>query len=205
MNLTDRSNLATLVGLGTLSGGVAWGLFPLTAVLLGDDSLSVLTGGHEILMYLGRISPGLIFGLVIGLLWHRRNMASPSVVLGYTLASGLAYFLAFEFALNIVDQWPGMSRNLALALSGILAGLIGCCVLGIATVFLLRVPYQSALGLPVLTGAAAGALLPLIALGDAWGVGWLLFYVLWQGAYAASLVRLTRSGFVVADERALIG
>jgi hypothetical protein len=142
---------------------------------------------------------------VIGFLWHRRNMSSPRGVLGYALASTLAYFLAFEFALHTFDRWPGMSENLSLALSGIIAGLIGCCVLGIATAFLFRISYQSALGLPVLMGTAAGALLPLINLDDAWGVSWLVFYVLWQGAYAASLVRLMQPSLVMAYKPASIG
>ena len=206
MKLTDRSNLATLGVLGMLSGGVAWGLITLTGALSAQGSyLSRLKGGNEIGIYEVRVLPGVIFGLVIGFLWHRRNMVSPRGMLGYTIASGLAYFLAFEFALRTFDQWPGMSEDLALALSGSIAGLIGCCVLGVATVFLLRVPYQSALGLPVLVGTAAGVLLPLINLDDGSGVGWLVFYVLWQGAYAASLVRLMQPGFVMANKPASIG
>jgi hypothetical protein len=206
MKPTDRSNLATLGVLGMLSGGVAWGLIMLIGALSAQDSyLSKLKGGNEIGIYEVRVLPGLIFGLVIGFLWHRRNMSSPRGVLGYALASTLAYFLAFEFALHTFDRWPGMSENLSLALSGIIAGLIGCCVLGIATAFLFRISYQSALGLPVLMGTAAGALLPLINLDDAWGVSWLVFYVLWQGAYAASLVRLMQPSLVMAYKPASIG
>jgi hypothetical protein len=76
--------------------------------------------------------------------------------------------------------------------SGIIAGLIGCCFLGVVTAYLLRVPYRSALGLPVLVGSAAGALLPSINLFNEWDGGLLVFLVLWQGAYAAGLVRLLR-------------
>jgi len=83
--------------------------------------------------------------------------------------------------------------------------MLGNCVLGIATGFLFRISYQSALGLPVLGGTAAGALLPLINLDDAWGVSWLVFYVLWQGAYAASLVRLMPPSLVMAYKPASIG
>ena len=206
MKSTDRSDLATLGVLGMLSGGVAWGLITLTEALSAQGSyLSKLKGGDEIGIYEFRVLPGLIFGLVIGFLWRRRGMASPRGVLGYALASTLAHFLAFEFALRTFDRWPGMSENFGLALSGIIAGLIGCCVFGVATVFLLRVPYQSALGFPVLVGAAAGVLLPLINIDDEWGVSWLVFYVLWQGAYAASLVRLMQRGLVMTDKPASIG
>ena len=200
MKSTDRSDLATLSVLGMLSGGVAWGL-----IMLTGSYLSKLRGGNEIEFYEFRVLPGLIFGVVIGFLWHRRNIASPRGVLGYALASTLAYFLAFEFARHTFDRWPGTSENFALVLSGIIAGLIGCCVLGVATVFLLRAPYQSALGLPVLVGSAAGVLLPLINIDDAWGVSWLVFYVLWQGAYAASLARLMQRGLVMANNPASIG
>ena len=72
--------------------------------------------------------------------------------------------------------------------SGIIAGLVGCVLLGIATAYLLRVPYESALGVPVVVGGIAGGLLPLINVLNDWG--FMLFLGLWQGAYAASLAGL---------------
>jgi hypothetical protein len=192
----DRSNPATLGMLGLLSGGVAWGLIMLTALLpsgteVGADAL--------------RVVPGLAFGLIVGSLWRRRGMASRGVVLGYTLASGLAYFVAEQFALDMYDRLSGiLPGDWRLALDGILAGLVGSCLLGLATVPLLRVPYPSALGWPVFAGGAAGAVLPLINLFEGWAGGYLLFFVVWQGAYAASLARL-QPGFVPADKAASVG
>jgi hypothetical protein len=195
MKQTDHSDLATLGVLGMISGAVAWGL-----IMLTDHSyLSTIKGSDEIGIIEIRALPGLVFGLVIGFLWHRRGVLSNLGVLGYVIASAVAHFAAFEFALHTFDRWPGVAENLALALSGIIAGLIGCCILGTAVVFLLRVPFRSALGVPVLVGAVLGALLPLINLSDdRLGLGWLLFYVLWQGGYAASSARLVPASMAMA-------
>jgi len=193
----ERSTLATLGVLGMISGAAAWGL-----IMLSDGAdLSRIKGGEQIGIFEVRVLPGLIFGLVIGFLWHRRGMISRWGVLGYAVASAVAHFVAFEFALHTFDQWPGISENLALALSSIIAGFIGCCLLGTAVFFLLRVPLRSALGVPVLVGAALGVLLPLINLNDdRMGLGWLFFYVLWQGGYAASSVRLVPSTMAMAHK-----
>lgn len=191
----DRSTLATLGVLGMISGAVAWGV-----IMLSDGAdLGRMKGGEQIGIFEVRVLPGLIFGLVIGSLWHRRGMISRRGVLGYAVASGVAHFVAVEFALHTFDRWPGISENLALALSGIIAGFIGCCVLGTAVFFLLRVPFRTALGVPVLVGTALGVLLPLINVGgDRMALGWLFFYVLWQGGYAASSVRLVPSTMAIA-------
>jgi hypothetical protein len=195
MKQTDRSDLASMGVLGMLSGVVAWGLM----MLIDHSYLSTIKGSDEIGIFEVRVLPGLVFGLVIGFLWHRRGRVSHLGVLGYAIASSVAHLAAFEFALHTFDRWPGFTENLALALSGIIAGLIGCCILGTAVVFLLRVPFRSALGVPVLVGAALGVLLPLINLsGDRMGLGWLLFYVLWQGGYAASSARLVPSSMAMA-------
>src|SRR5580704_18037157 len=134
----DSYNTATLCMLGLLSGGVAWGLIMLTALLPGGTDV-----GADAL----RVVPGLAFGLIVGSLWHRRGMASGVVVLGYALASGLAYFVAEQFALDMYDRLSGiLPGDWRLVLDGILAGRIGSGLLGVATVPLLRVPYASALG-----------------------------------------------------------
>ena len=197
---TDRSNLATCAGLGMLSGGVAWVL----TMLLGEDSSAGILRGTPFEVSALTVVPGLTFGLVIGLLWRRRGMASKLGVLGYTVAAGVAYFISFHIAVNVFDRLSGLpGEDVALVVSGIIAGLIGCCVLGMVTAYLLRVPYQSALGLPVLVGGAAGAFLPLINLPGDWG--FLAFLVLWQGAYATGLVRLLRPAPVALTRAASMG
>ncbi|SRR6266568_5185289 len=187
MTETDRSNLVTCAGLGMLSGGIAWALI----MLLGNDSSAGILRGTQFEVSTLTVLPGLTFGLMIGVLWHRRETISRLGLLGYTLAAGAAYFISFHIAVNVFDRLSGSLRDdVALVVSGIIAGLIGCCFLGVVTAYLLRVPYQSALGLPVLVGGTVGAFLPLINLPS--DGGFLVFLVLWQGAYAASLVRLLR-------------
>jgi hypothetical protein len=189
----DRSNVTTLALLGMLSAGVAWALIMFTA---GQGSYTrMLKVGGEIEVSTLTVLPGLIFGLIIGILWHRRGRASLGVVFGYALAAGVAYFLAFHVAFNVFDRASGLFRGeAALVVSGIAAGLVGSGLLGVATAYLLRAPYQSALGLPVLIGGAAGALLPLINMVSEWDGGFLFFLILWQGAYAASLAPLLHPG-----------
>ena len=117
-----------------LSGGAAWGLVK----LLGNGSYtSTLKGVAVLEVNTFTVLPGLIFGLIIGFLWHRRGMLSQLGVLGYALAAGVAFFLSFHIALNIFDRLSGLSgpmrEDAALVVSGIIAGLIGCCFLGIVT------------------------------------------------------------------------
>jgi hypothetical protein len=87
---------------------------------------------------------------------------------------------------------------------GLLAGFFGSWLLGMATAFLIRAPNRLVLSTPIVVGTAAGALFPLISYEDAlrWGPlkmhllshylphGFSVFLVLWQAAYAASLVSL---------------
>src|SRR5207248_2094488 len=135
--------------------------------------------------------PGLIFGVLVGLLWRRRGIVSIASVLGYTLASTVAYYLAFHVAINMFDRLSGISaEHVALIVSGVSAGLLGSYVLGIATNHLLRVRHTSGRGLPVLVGSVAGTLVPLINAFDDWNGGFLLFLISWQGAYAAALAHL---------------
>ena len=190
----DRSSMTTPAVLGMLSGGVAWALLMLPGFSAGKGSYtSTLKGGAEIEISALTIIPGLIFGVIIGFLWHRYGRASTRAAFGYALASGIAYFLAFHVAFNMFDRLPGMlPEDAALVVSGIAAGVVGCCLLGVATVFLFGIPHQSALGLPVLIGGATGVLLPLINVFSDWDGGFLIFLAAWQGAYAASLAPVLR-------------
>jgi hypothetical protein len=190
----DRSSATAPALFGMLSGGVAWALLMLPGFSAGKGSYtSTLKGGAEVDVSALSIIPGVIFGLIIGFLWHRRGKASARAAFGYALASGIAYFLAFHIAFNMFDRLPGMlPEDAALVVSGVAAGVVGCCLLGVASVFLFGIPYRSVLGLPVLIGGAAGALLPLINVFSNWDGGFLIFLTAWQGAYAASLAPVLR-------------
>jgi hypothetical protein len=190
----DRSSAMAPAVFGMLSGGVAWALLMLPGFSAGKGSYtSTLKGGAEVEVSALSIIPGVIFGLIIGFLWHRRGKASARAAFGYALASGIAYFLAFHVAFNMFDRLPGvLPEDAALVVSGVAAGVVGCCLLGVASVFLFGIPYRSVLGLPVLIGGAAGALLPLINVFSNWDGGFLIFLTVWQGAYAASLAPVLR-------------
>jgi hypothetical protein len=186
----NRSALPVLAGLGMLSGGVAWGLTMLTS---GGVYAAHLRGTTIEVSALSLL-PGLVFGLIVGLLWHRRGIAPFASMLGYAFASTVAYFLAFNLAINVFDRLSDVSaENVALIISGVCAGLLGSFLLGIATKHLLPGRDAPVWRLPVLVGSAAGALLPLINVFNDWNGGFLLFLVSWQGAYAAALAPMLRS------------
>jgi len=199
MTARNRSNLPMLGVLGMLTGGAAWLL-----ILLTSDGMYV-AHLRDTTVELSSLSvlPGLIFGLTIGLLWFRDAMVSFASMLGYVVASTIAYFLAFHVAINMFDRLSDLSgENATLIVSGMSAGLLGSYVLGLATSHLLHGGHASVRGLPVLVGTAAGALLPLINVFSDWNGGFLLFLVSWQGAYAAALAHALRSR-TAADRGAL--
>jgi len=191
---------------GAVSGSVAWGLLALLDVLDSDFDLTPHGhGGLPIITSLSTI-PGSVFGVFFGaaLLWFRAIGIGRS--LGYVLASGLGYLAAFHATFFSVlwlgengDSAPGL---LAWGVGGLLGGLAGSLVLGLASKFLLRVSAAETLGMPVLTGTIAGLLLSLLSL-DSGGNGvprsLLVFFALWQGAYACSLAPLLGARANVGD------
>ena len=183
---------------GAVSGSVAWGLL---ALLDGLDSDFDLTphGGWPILTSSSTI-PGLVFGALFGAALLCFRGLGVGRFLGYVLASGLGYLVAYHAAFFTVlalgensHPDPGV---LAWGVGGLLGGLAGSLALGLASKFLLRVSAAQALGMPVLAGTIAGLLLSLMSL-DSKGHGvprnLLVFFALWQGAYAASLAPLLES------------
>ena len=67
---------------------------------------------------------------------------------------------------------------------------LGSLLLGLAARFLVPAGGPAAFGKSIVVGALAGALLCLGSLDDHNGLGWLAFFVLWQGLYGASLAPL---------------
>jgi hypothetical protein len=80
-----------------------------------------------------------------------------------------------------------------ITVSGIPAGLAGSLVLGVLARALLQVPARLVLRRPVIVGTLAGALLGLGSIDDHNGLGFLAFFVLWQGAYGASLAPMLQA------------
>jgi hypothetical protein len=202
----ERSNAMTLGALGMLSGAVAWASV-LLANLLGESSGLHLSMGVWGIFLLNPLSllPGLAFGLAIGLLLHHRGQVEVLRQVGYVAASGLAYFCAYHVAFHI-DQtffrWgtPHGEVVVGFVVSGILAGLVGSLLLGLVTIRLLRVPARVVPQWSVGVGGAAGVLLEITTHDHTeWGWSLLAFFVLWQGAYAASLAPLLRAAPASGD------
>lgn len=196
----DRSNAMMLGALGALSGAVAWALINLTDVIGLRFNWILFEGGingFEALIELSalRLFPGLVFGLIIGVLLHRRGKVEGLRAAGYVAAAGLSYLCAFHAAYCVYDNFFSSEWDVVgYVISGIPAGFVGSLLLGLMTMLLLRAPGRLVLQLPVLVGGAAGALLGFLAL-RSFNSGWgfLTFFVLWQGAYAASLAPLLRA------------
>ena len=182
----DRSNAIALGALGMLSGAAAWAFVNFASMVRGTEFTAL------------SVAPGLVFGLAIGLLLHHRRKVGGIRYVGYVAAAGLAYFCAYHVAFY-VDQtfftwgFPSGEVVVGFVVSGILAGLVGGLLLGLVTIRLLHVPARVALRWSVGVGGAAGALLGITTHDNTeWGWTYLAFFVLWQGAYAASLAPLLR-------------
>jgi hypothetical protein len=165
-----------LAGLGAISGAITAGI----GIACGDD--------HMLNAYY--IAPGLVFGVIIGAgLWREGKLAGGRWLV-YVAAAGLANALSVLLALRGVDlatRLVGNERG-AVALIGLVAGAVGGGLLGLASLWLMgligagRAAFRR-WGWTVGTGALFGMLLPVLVEGEAPGA--LVFYVLWQAAYAA--------------------
>lgn len=184
----DRASALTLAVLGMMSGAVAWKLIDASDHL----GLNFDVEWFVFLVLPISIFPGLVFGVVIGtLLWWRGRLNGARLI-GYAIASCVGYFAAFHVAFHIIT---GLSDDKSVAgtiAGGVAAGLVGSLMLGWATMWLLRAKSRLALRLPVAIGTAFGALLAFVVDDGGEGLGWLAFFVLWQGGYAASLAPLLR-------------
>ena len=127
------------------------------------------------------LAPGLVFGIVFGVLLAWRGAAGPGHALGYAAASTLSYLAAETFAVEFGDSLP------AIWLLGIVAGLLGGALLTGATALLMPLARRLRPGALMLAAAGLlGALLeiPLAQDGGFWG--FLLFFAVWQAGYAAA-------------------
>ena len=172
--------------LGLLSGAASW----LAIDQSDSNGLNFDLEAFGIVLLPIAVFPGLIFGLLFAAWFGFRRQLSWRRGLGYMAASTLAYLVAFHVAYYVILGLNEESSVLVCAGGGLLAGFAGSLLLGLASRFLFRVPARIALRVPLATGTLAGALLGLIAHDDK-GWGFLVFFVLWQGAYGASLAAMT--------------
>ncbi len=185
----DRANMAMLGMLGMLSGAASWALIDFSDQM----NLNFQFEGLGLLLLPIGVYPGLVFGLIVGALLHFRAKATWLRAAGYVFAAGLSYAGAFHVAFYIVaNGFSGEETFLAYLVGGIPAGLAGSLLLGLLTKALLRAPGRLVLRGPVAIGTAAGALLGFASFDSHNGWGFLTFFVLWQGAYGASLAPLLR-------------
>jgi hypothetical protein len=185
----DLPTAAKLAVLGMISGAVSWALIDAS----DSPSLKFDVEGYGVMLMPIAVYPGLVFGLIVGaFLRHRTKIAWLSSI-GYVLAAGLAYLGAFHVCFYIVaSESNDQGGALTYIVSGVPAGFAGSLLLGLLSKFLLRVPGRLVLRLPLAVGTAAGALLAITNYDDSrWG--FLAFFVLWQGAYGASLAPLLRA------------
>jgi hypothetical protein len=177
------SATGTLALLGAVSGALAW----LVAIVLGRFGILAASDVGGVQLGPVTLAPGVAFGVILGWYLVKRGRLAAGRFVAFVIASAVSYLLAYHVAYTI-GALMRFDTVLALAADGIVAGLCGSVLLALLTMALLRAKAH-ALWLSVAIGGGAGVLLPLAAMGD-WGgiaLGPLVFFVLWQGAYAASL------------------
>ena len=194
VSAVPRSGMAILAAklalLGFVSGGVSWAL-----VNFADEwHLKFEYEGYGLELLPVGVYPGLVFGLLFGGFLRFAAGTSWPRTIGYVVASGVAYFAAFHTAFYLIATIDDHGEVLTTIASGIPAGLVGSVVLGVLSAFLLRIPGRLVLRRPVIIGTVAGALLGLGSFDDHNGLGFLAFFVLWQGAYGASLAPMVLAG-----------
>jgi hypothetical protein len=163
-----RRLILPFAGLGAITGATAAGV--LVAIDFQWASLYVL--------------PGLVFGLAFGTLLQRQRLLRLGRAALYCAAATLANAAAVVTAMHSLDTVEAIvgSGNLALALSGSIAGAVGGGLLAAAMMPPLRIAQWPRL---VAAGALLGAALPLLVEGRE--IGTFAFYVIWQAGYAAAL------------------
>ena len=129
--------------------------------------------------------PGLIFGVAFGAVLWLHGFLWPLRAAAYAFAAALAHGTAMLTAVGLsepIHNLLGGSDDPGFMLCGVIAGAVGGGLLGGVTRWLTAIRHWLAL---VGTGALLGALLP-VAL-DYDPVGVFVFYIIWQGGYAAVL------------------
>jgi hypothetical protein len=168
-----------------------------------DIDFALMPRGEMLIVNALSTIPGVVFGAFFGAaLWRARGIGVGRF-LTYILASGLGYLAAFHasfLSVAWIASWfdeGGQSEPgwMAWALAGALGGLAGSLLLGLASKFLLRARIAQVLVAPLMVGTTAGGLLLLLSFDIHSGStpkSLLVFFALWQAAYAASSAPLLR-------------
>jgi hypothetical protein len=132
------------------------------------------------------VFPGLAFGVVFGPLLHFRRQLGGAGAVAYALAAWVANAVAVSVSIAVLhpvdDLLPFDNLIINTATSGVIAGAVGGALLG-AVLAVLNPGVKRTL--PIAVAAGLGALTPILIMLDNPGV--FVFYIVWQGGYAAAL------------------
>ncbi len=185
----NGADAAKLAALGMISGALSWTLIDFSDQM----GLNFQLEGLGVMLWPISVFPGLVFGLVFGAVLHLRARASWLRAIGYVFAAGLGYVSAFHVAFYIIaNGFNSRESPLVYIVGGVPAGLAGSLLSGLLTKTLLGRPGRAVLRRSVIIGTTGGVLLGLASFDSQNGWGFLAFFVLWQGAYAASLAPMFR-------------
>ena len=132
------------------------------------------------------VFPGLVFGVVFGPLMCFRRQLGGAGAAAYALAAWVANAVAVSVciaAMHPVDDLLKFDNLIInMAISGVIGGAVGGGLLG-AVLAVLNSGVKRTL--PIAVAAGLGALTPILIMLDNPGV--FVFYIVWQGGYAAAL------------------
>lgn len=175
-------NVLWLGLLGLLSGILVWGVISIVwESYIGLDRQFDLAGWAMSLTHVTLV-PGILFGMTVALFLSRRGLARPWQVFGYIAASTVSNFIAANFAANMVNAIESA------AVLGMLAGLVGAgCLTALSLLMFPFLRRAVPCAMMIAAGTLLGSLL-YVALEDGsnFGLGFLVFYALWQAGYAAA-------------------
>lgn len=174
------SGIAAAAGVGLVSG-----LLSALAFVSGEIDVSNIA---DLLGLLQSLSPGLIFGLLVGLYLLWRGRTGPGRLLAFIILTDASWYAAFRFAV-----WADGDNIIAnIWLVGLLAGMLGAALLMVSSVLLFPFFRRVRLALAMVAlGGAAGLLLGVDSPYPLFGV----WQALVAGCYGVALAQAaTRRG-----------
>jgi hypothetical protein len=193
--IANRANTLKLGALGAVCGAISW-----AAVIHAEELHLAFWHMHFYEPFAATLTPfalypGLVFGIVFGLVLARGRRMAWLKGVGFVLASFFCYLVAYHLAV-IIAASAKFGGDSAIYWIGVPAGFAGSAILSFFSKLLFRWPGKHQLVRTVVVGTLAGACSPLATIGihhNDYSMGLLAFFVLWQGAYGASLAPLLSS------------
>ncbi|MGB8275075.1 MAG: hypothetical protein WCF16_07395, partial [Alphaproteobacteria bacterium] len=104
LTLGERSDAAVMGAWGALSGATVWILLYLS-VLADLPTIDSSYFGIGLSIGAASLVPGFVFGLVFAILFYGRGRLRGAGLLGYVLAAGISYFVAYHVGANTFPRW----------------------------------------------------------------------------------------------------